>query len=987
MRAFNNNTLMKRNIFKQIPNKYCALVVIALLLMVQSIAPLAQVNQADNPPEQCRIFTIETRHTVRTLLRNQAFEPSLAAKIKSKPTSTGSILYTLLNWIIPPASAAIPPPPGGPILIITSGNQGTIAAPDFSNFYAEILRTEGFNEFSVAGISTVTGEMLALYDVVILAKTPLTDTQVQMLSAWVANGGNLIAMRPDKQLAPLLGLTDTNTTLNNGYLLVNTSRIPGNGITGQTMQFHGIADRYSLKAGTINIAKLYNNASSATANPAVSMRNNIGPLRTGQAAAFAFDLAASIVYTRQGNPAWASQERDGFSPIRSDDKFFGQATGDPQTDWIDFNKIAIPQADEQQRLLGNMIIEMNRDRKPLPRFWYFPRDFKAAVIMTGDDHANNGTQGRFDYFIAQSPAVCSVRNWQCVRGTSYLYPATPLTAVAAANYNAQGFEVGLHINTLCANFTPATLEDFYVDQIQIWTAKYNNIPAPVTQRHHCVAWSDWASGAKVQLDHGIRLDTSYYFFPPSWILNRPGFFSGSGMPMRFSDLDGTLIDVYSTTTQMSDESGQGYPYTINKLLDSALGDQGYYGAFTINAHTDVPVTPEATATVTAAKMRGVPIVTSRQLLNWFDHRNQSSFSGLAWSGNTLLFSVVPGPDITKVPVNALQVLLPLHSKTGKLTKLTRNGVRVTFASKFIKGLSYAAFPGISGNYAATYTDDNVAPTVVSTVPPAAAVAINPLSAIEAAFNETINPSTITTKTFELRNPQNALIGATAGYNANALKAVLTPKTGLAANTIYTATLKGGTTDPRVKDVFGNALAANVSWTFTTGESPCAVSDCSAWPSNTTPGTPAVNDPNSIELGVKFRSDLNGLITGVRFYQTNPGVYQAAIWNLAGEQLALGSVTSTSSGWQQVNFSTPLAITANTVYIASYHAPNGNYAANNNPAFAIAGVDNPPIHLLVNGENGSNGLFQYSASSTFPTESFQSNNYWVDVVFRIHHPPP
>ena len=107
----------------------------------------------------------------------------------------------------------------------------------------------------------------------------------------------------------------------------------------------------------------------------------------GQAAAFTYDLARSIVYTRQGNPDWAGQERDGTAPIRSDDMFF--------PDWIDLNKVQIPQADEQQRLLANLITEMNRDKKPLPRFWYFPRDEKAVVLMTGDDHGSGGTTGRF----------------------------------------------------------------------------------------------------------------------------------------------------------------------------------------------------------------------------------------------------------------------------------------------------------------------------------------------------------------------------------------------------------------------------------------------------------------------------------------------------------------------------------------------------------------------------------------------------------------
>ncbi len=100
-------------------------------------------------------------------------------------------------------------------------------------------------------------------------------------------------------------------------------------------------------------------------------------------------------------------------------------------------------------------------------------------------------------------------------------------------------------------------------------AKYTSLPAIVTNRTHCIAWSDWASQPKVSLAHGIRLDTNYYYWPASWVNDRPGMFTGSGMPMRFADLDGTLIDVYQATTQMTDESGQSYSLHINALLDKA----------------------------------------------------------------------------------------------------------------------------------------------------------------------------------------------------------------------------------------------------------------------------------------------------------------------------------------------------------------------------------------------------------------------------------
>ena len=94
------------------------------------------------------------------------------------------------------------------------------------------------------------------------------------------------------------------------------------------------------------------------------------------------------------------------------------------------SKVAVPQADEQQRLLANLITEMNRDKAPLPRFWYLPRGEKATVVMTGDDHSHNGTPAYFDRLKASSPAGCSVADWECVRATSYLYPNTPMTDTA-----------------------------------------------------------------------------------------------------------------------------------------------------------------------------------------------------------------------------------------------------------------------------------------------------------------------------------------------------------------------------------------------------------------------------------------------------------------------------------------------------------------------------------------------------------------------------
>jgi hypothetical protein len=105
-----------------------------------------------------------------------------------------------------------------------------------------------------------------------------------------------------------------------------------------------------------------------------------------------------------------------------------------------------------------------------------------------------------------------------------------------------------------------------------------------------------------------------------------------------------------------------------------------------------------------------------------------------------------------------------------------------------------------------------------------------------------------------------------------------------------------------------------------------------------------------------------------------------LWSNTGQKLAQAAFSNeTASGWQQVNFATPVAITANTVYVASYHTPVGHYSVNEN-YFANKGVDIPPLHALQDGVSGSNGVHVYSSTPAFPTASFASSNYWVDIVF-------
>jgi hypothetical protein len=154
-----------------------------------------------------------------------------------------------------------------------------------------------------------------------------------------------------------------------------------------------------------------------------------------------------------------------------------------------------------------------------------------------------------------------------------------------------------------------------------------------------------------------------------------------------------------------------------------------------------------------------------------------------------------------------------------------------------------------------------------------------------------------------------------------------------------------------------------------------------WSSTATPGTLADPDTAAVEVGMKFRSDVNGIVTGVRFYKGagNTGTHTGSLWSATGTRLATVTFTGeTASGWQQMSFASPVAITANTTYVISYRAPNGHYSVDEN--FFATGVDNAPLHALANGVSGGNGVYRYGASA-FPNSTFAASNYWVDVVFN------
>ena len=101
------------------------------------------------------------------------------------------------------------------------------------------MRAEGLNSFNVAQLSTVNAAALAAAELVVLAETPLSASQVTLFTNYVNGGGRLIAMRPAASLASLFDLTAAGSALTDPYLRIDTAQPAGQGLPSATLQIHG----------------------------------------------------------------------------------------------------------------------------------------------------------------------------------------------------------------------------------------------------------------------------------------------------------------------------------------------------------------------------------------------------------------------------------------------------------------------------------------------------------------------------------------------------------------------------------------------------------------------------------------------------------------------------------------------------------------------------------------------------------------------------
>jgi len=300
--------------------------------------------------------------------------------------------------------------------------------------------------------------------------------------------------------------------------------------------------------------------------------------------------------------------------------------------------------------------------------------------------------------------------------------------------------------------------------------------------------------------------------------------------------------------------------------------------------------------------------------------------------------------------------------------LTPSTVYTAHLSSTISAADGAPFAGASWGF--TTVDG---PHVTSMTPADGATFVDRSAAITATFSRAMAPSSITTSTFQLFAADGTVVPAAVTYDNSTFSATLTPSSPLLGGVTYAASVSGN-----VRSVDGTPIGSNTASKFTTSTCPCSLFPV--------PLVPALQDqpnrdgragvgPWTYELGLKFRVDEPMRLKAIRFWKSKSetGTHVANLWTTGGLLLASTTVTGeTASGWQNGTFALPPALQAGTTYIASV---NANSFYNTTARGLATQIVSGPLRSAA---EIANGLFA-SAAGQFPSQTFNSSNYFTDVT--------
>ncbi|HMP39256.1 MAG TPA: hypothetical protein PKA05_02655, partial [Roseiflexaceae bacterium] len=512
----------------------------------------------------------------------------------------------------------------------------------------------------------------------------------------------------------ILGVQFDGTNTAGGLMLVMGEHTMTRGITRRGLQFHSAAAGARL-AGAEPLAMLATVDGRPTTTPLVTL-NRAG---AGIAVMWAFDLPQTVALIRQGNPAWANQERDDIDGIRTQDMFVG---------WVDMTRLDIPQADEHQRLLTNVIGALCAPALPLPRLWYFPSNTDALLVATGDAHGigaddiqlgltqferYGGAASVYYTTPAVSPQRRMVRRlqWQASEiplvGAIFEETSGYPTPRRIEQWRAAGHGFGLH--PYVEDGVAAGYNRSYTDFV-----KHGYGAPDPTVRTHRVLWSGWVETARIQATYGIHMNLDYYRAGRQLQGQVAGevdsYLNGTGLPLPFVDEHGRVLNIFQQQTHLIDEhlmtvfaNDYSLGYTADEAITiaartidharahypTAIGLQYHFDMLTFDAEQRAKSLRWIDGTLAYAAAHNVPVMAAERWLRFTQARYDAQFSDMHWDAaqGRLRFTLTTGPSS-----DSLELLVPLEHNQRRLRQVIIDGIPVSIYERTLAGIRYARVP-------------------------------------------------------------------------------------------------------------------------------------------------------------------------------------------------------------------------------------------------------------------------------------------------------
>jgi hypothetical protein len=272
----------------------------------------------------------------------------------------------------------------------------------------------------------------------------------------------------------------------------------------------------------------------------------------------------------------------------------------------------------------------------------------------------------------------------------------------------KGFEISGHPDDTkqAANPDWNTMDSVYKALLDELKTQYE-IPSMETVTNHWFVWvgkdqdgsQNFAAQARIEEENGVGLDCNYAHYDNGsshghflgTMGTNQGNYTGSGLAMKFADVNGKIIDVYQQLNNVYDqqymehEDREGYFNAFRGLMDRSLKEE-VYSTISVRAHnneyffSEIPLMKM----LDYANSNNVPVWTELQFLQFLRVKEEASIDDITWSNDRLFFQINSSMKFDR----GITCLIPFNFDGNKVSNITVNGEEQTYSIKSMKGYEY-----------------------------------------------------------------------------------------------------------------------------------------------------------------------------------------------------------------------------------------------------------------------------------------------------------